>query len=277
MPNQGPNGWAREAYFLWYGLTFDYSRLRTWGSRTYAINHITAKDYGPRSETGIFVGLKPGVQVTIDYEIYLPHKNTFVTTGDAIFCEHVGRSEPERLLPPIMEADLGKPLNPENYQQLVDTVHYDEQEGVNYRVLKVYKSKGLVIVDRELYDPPNLKRRVIDTIHLGDALNMPIMAGTRNPKYTPSSSIRNADVATGKPDQEKQAVPIVKTAATIEELRLEAETSRPDELRSNATSGDSTRQSKRIRGRSVEETSALEVNLIDTWIEGSTNWMAELS
>ena len=153
MPNQGHNGWARKAYFLWYGLTFDYSRLRTWGSRTYAINHITAKDYGPRSETGIFVGLKPGVQVTIDYEIYLPHKNTFVTTGDAIFCEHVGRSEPERLLPPIMEADIGKPLNPENYQQLVDTVHYDEQEGVNYRVLKVYKSKGLVIVDRELYDP----------------------------------------------------------------------------------------------------------------------------
>ena len=65
MPNQSPNGWARESYFLWYGLTFDYSRLRTWGSRAYALNHITAKDLGPRAESGIFVDTKPETGVTI--------------------------------------------------------------------------------------------------------------------------------------------------------------------------------------------------------------------
>ena len=54
MPNQGPDGWASEAYFLWYGLTFDYTKLRTWGNRCYALNHITAKDFGARSEPGIF-------------------------------------------------------------------------------------------------------------------------------------------------------------------------------------------------------------------------------
>ena len=63
----------------------------------------------------------------------------------------------------------------------MDTVHYDEQEGVNYRVVKIYSSKGLVVVDRQLYDPPNQKRRLTDTIHLGDTLGMPMMAGVINP------------------------------------------------------------------------------------------------
>jgi len=39
--------------------------------------------------------MKPGVGITIEYEIFVPHKNTFINTGDVIFCEHVGRYEPE--------------------------------------------------------------------------------------------------------------------------------------------------------------------------------------
>ena len=55
-----------------------------------------------RSIAGIFASMKPENPVTCDYEIYLPAKNIFVTTWDVIFCEHVGRNEPERLLPPSM-------------------------------------------------------------------------------------------------------------------------------------------------------------------------------
>ena len=93
------------------------------GKVAYALNHIKAKVYGTRAEPGIFDGMKPGAHVTIDYEVHLPHKNTFITTGGATFCEHVGRSEPERLLPPITEVKAGKPLSPANYQRLVNTVH----------------------------------------------------------------------------------------------------------------------------------------------------------
>jgi hypothetical protein len=170
MPNQSIDGYVREAYFLWYGLTFNYSRLRTWGCRAYAMNHITKKDYGNRSVAGIFVGMKPENPLIYDYEIYLPAKDVFVTSGDVIFCEHVGRSEPECLLPPLtMLSDTGRPLEVADYQYLVDTVHMDNKEGVQYKVLKVYKHKGLACVDRVLFDPdvPNAEGGMINTVHLG--------------------------------------------------------------------------------------------------------------
>ncbi len=47
LPNRTPDGIVREAYYLWYGFTFDYSLLRTFGTRSYAMNQIVANDFGP--------------------------------------------------------------------------------------------------------------------------------------------------------------------------------------------------------------------------------------
>ena len=195
MPNQSIDGYVREAYFLWYGLTYNYSRLRTWGCRAYAMNHITKKDYGNRSVAGIFVGMKPQNPLTYDYEIYLPAKDVFVTSGDVIFCEHVGRSEPERLLPPLSTlSDISVPLEVNDYQYLVDTVHMDNEEGVRYKVLKVYKFRGLACVDRILYDPddPNAVGGMIDTVHLLDVLGYPILLGKQNMRYQPVPAVEQA-------------------------------------------------------------------------------------
>jgi hypothetical protein len=124
MPNSTKDGVTREAYFKWYGLMFDYSTLRVFGSRAYALNHIRLKDYGSRSVPGIYVGYKQSNPITYEYELYLPSKNVFITSGDVIFCEHVGRSEPERLLPPIMEITNTETHDVEQYQYLlVDTIH----------------------------------------------------------------------------------------------------------------------------------------------------------
>ena len=65
--------------------------FKNMGCRAYALNHITKKDFGARSVAGIFVGMKPNNPITYDYELYLPAKNVFVTSGDVIFCEHIGR------------------------------------------------------------------------------------------------------------------------------------------------------------------------------------------
>ena len=133
--------------------------------------------------------MKPQNPLTYDYEIYLPAKNLFVTSGDVIFCEHVGRQEPERLLPPILTLNETRAqLRVEDFQNLVDTVHLDNDEGVRYKVLKVYKSKGLNVVDRVLYNPdvPNAVGGTIDTIHLLDAVGYPILLGKQNPAYHPS-------------------------------------------------------------------------------------------
>jgi hypothetical protein len=152
LPNQVSSGYVREAYFQWYGLTFDYSLLRVFGSRAYALNHIRLKDYGNRSVPGIFVGFKQQNAITTDYRIYLPSKNVFVDTSDVMFNEHVGRAQPERLLPPLIDLPTSATLDVSKYQDLVDTVHFDNEECITYKIIKVYSHRGVVSVDCVIYD-----------------------------------------------------------------------------------------------------------------------------
>ena len=86
MPNATMNGYTREAYYKWYGLMFDYSRLRTWGSRAYALHHTTYKDFRTKSTPGIFVGMIQS-DIQYQYELFLPNAGagTFITYNDVIF------------------------------------------------------------------------------------------------------------------------------------------------------------------------------------------------
>ena len=83
------------------------------------------------------------------------------------------------------------PLRVIDYQYLVDTVLMDIEEGVRYRVLKVYQFKGLNCVDRVLYDPddPNAEGGTYDTVHLKDVLGYPILLGKRNKDYQPAPTV----------------------------------------------------------------------------------------
>ena len=80
-PNQTPDGFAREAYYKWYGVVFDYVKLRTFGSRAYVMSHHVT-DMGSRAEEGILVGFESNYRPTYTYKIYLPHKNVKVCSGD---------------------------------------------------------------------------------------------------------------------------------------------------------------------------------------------------
>ena len=187
LPNSVDGGYVREAYFKWYGLTFDYSLLRVFGARAYALNHIRLKDYGSRSVPGIFVGFKQTNPITTDYCIYLPSKNVFITSGDVMFNEHVGRAQPERLLPPLIDLPDLDAIDVSKYQDLVDTVHFDNEECITYKVIKVYDLRGVASVDRVIYDYANPDSIIgnIDTIFLLDALSYPILLGKENPEYIP--------------------------------------------------------------------------------------------
>ena len=186
-PNRTPDGYAREAYYKWYDSMFDYSKLRTFGSRAYVILHQVT-DMGSKAEEGILVGFESNFRPTYTYKIYLPHKNVRVCSGNVNVCEHVGRTEPERLLTPIIELQReGETLDVEKYQHLVGTVHYDNKEGVQYLVVKVYSKGGIAQVDRVLYntsDKDSSSRRHVDTVYLGDVITYPIILGKPNPRYT---------------------------------------------------------------------------------------------
>ena len=180
LPNRTPDGIVREGYYQWFGLTFDYSLLRTFGARSYAMNQIVANDFGPRSEEGIFVGFDKG-QVSILRMVYLPNKNTFVAAGDGQMSEHVGRPQPERLLPLISDSDREYTLA--DFAYLNGTLHRDPHEGVNYKVIKVYIHKGLIVVDRVLYDtssPSSTERKTYDKIHVRDVAAYPMLDSRGN-------------------------------------------------------------------------------------------------
>ena len=188
LPNQTPDGIVRDAYFMWTTLTFDYSLLRTFGARAYAMNQITANDFGARAEEGIFVGFDRSL-VSIIRMVYLPSKNVCVPAGDGQMSEHVGRPQPERILPLISETDREYKL--EDYLYLKDTLHRDPHEGVNYKVIKVYIHKGFIVVDRVLYDisNPSLKRKTYDTVHARDVATYPIIDDRGEPLYVFANNI----------------------------------------------------------------------------------------
>lgn len=61
----------------------------------------------------------------------------------------------------------------------------DNEEGVRYQVLKVYKRRELACEDLVLYnlDNLNIEGRTIDSMNLKDVLGYPIWLGKRNEKY----------------------------------------------------------------------------------------------
>ena len=272
MPNQTADGWAREAYYLWTGLTFDYSLLRTWGSRCYAINHLGNKDFRDKSVEGILVGMKEAnCYITTDYEIYLPEKNKFITTGDVLFCEHVGRKEPERLLPPILEIpkDLTA-LYPEDYEALIDTIHYDNVEGVQYKVLKVYVHKGLVVVDRVLFDPnlPEHISNIIDTVHLRDVLGYPIISGKTNVRYRPETPELSTQGSQPPRDMPVEMPPKIIPDAREEQLNRKRSTT--IEQRSNVSKK---AKSGRVGLRSSDSVQPV----VDSLDENDSSWEHQIS
>ena len=89
--------------------------------------------------------------------------------------EHVGRPQPGRLLPLISESDREYTLA--DFAYLNGTRHRDPHEGVN-KVVKVYIHKGLIVVDRVLYDtssPSSTKRKTYDTVHARDVATYPML------------------------------------------------------------------------------------------------------
>ena len=85
--------------------------------------------------------------------------------------------------PTLTHPNAASDLQVKDYQNLVDTIHFDNEEGVRYRVTKVYKLRGVPSVDRVLYNEanPDALGGTIDTIFLENAINYPILLGKKNP------------------------------------------------------------------------------------------------
>ena len=70
-----------------------------------------------------------------------------ITSGDIVFYKNVDRSTPERLLPLMTTLPSGeKSLLPGDIQYFMDIAHIDNEEGVLYMVLFVYRTSGAAMV-----------------------------------------------------------------------------------------------------------------------------------
>jgi len=60
-----------------------------------------------------------------------------------------------------------KSFLPQDYQYLIDTVHKDNDEGVLYKVLKVYRKHGAVVIDRVIFeiDKPNQPGGTVNCVY----------------------------------------------------------------------------------------------------------------
>ena len=78
-----------------------------------------AKDFGARSIAGIYVGMKSYTPIFIEYKIYLPTKDVIITSGDVVFSEHTGRTEPEKTPSSADDASTrSKSFLPQDYKYL---------------------------------------------------------------------------------------------------------------------------------------------------------------
>ena len=102
-----------------------------------------------------------------------------------MFCE-IDRSYSEHLLPPLLTLPSGaEKLDVNDFQNLVDTIHLDNDEVVQYRVVKVFKSHGVTAVDRVLYNANNPRAigGTLDNVFLDNVIEYPIILGKSNPNY----------------------------------------------------------------------------------------------
>ena len=102
-----------------------------------------------------------------------------------MFCE-IDRSYSEHLLPPLLTLPSGaEKLDVNDFQNLVDTIHLDNDEVVQYRVVKVFKSHSVTAVDRVLYNANNPRAigGTLDNVFLDNVIEYPIILGKSNPNY----------------------------------------------------------------------------------------------
>jgi hypothetical protein len=92
-----------------------------------------------------------------------------------------------------------KSFLPQDYQYLVDTVHMDNDEGILYKVLKVYRKRDAFVVDRVIFetDKPNNPGGITDCVYLSDILQYPIILGKSNPRHSGNTT---SSIATARQD-----------------------------------------------------------------------------
>jgi hypothetical protein len=84
IPFVGNGRFQRDPYFLWTGKTFDYAKLRIFGSRCYALKTDLKKDMSPRARMGIYVGHADSSNA---YLVYIPTEDRICVTEDVRFQE----------------------------------------------------------------------------------------------------------------------------------------------------------------------------------------------
>ena len=169
----------RDPYTQWFGKTYDYSKLRTWGC--IAVAHISKqiKNRLPPGVRGIFVGVK-----NAEYQVYVPETNTLLSTADVTFHEVVNTIP--STVTEILEASAGRQhfdgIDPssdqllfrvEDFNGYVNTVHYDTQDKLYYVVTKIRVTKGSVVADRLACLPSELD--VVDVVLAAHLLEYPLI------------------------------------------------------------------------------------------------------
>ena len=135
-----------DPYTKWTGRTYNYKRLRVWGCE--AIVHIPnpIKNRLPTGIKGIFVGV-----VGTTYEVYIPERGTTMSSGDVTFHEQIENEDilkqrmvEERVITPGAKTEY----EITQFEKYRDTVHYDHEDKLYFKVIDIRIQKGQIVADR---------------------------------------------------------------------------------------------------------------------------------
>jgi hypothetical protein len=101
----------RDPYNIWTERTFDYSRMRIFGSKCYALRTDMGKDFSRRADMGIFVGHADNSNA---YLVYVPSSNKIISTENIRFYERATDVFAEQITPVEVDSlsdELQRQLN----------------------------------------------------------------------------------------------------------------------------------------------------------------------
>jgi hypothetical protein len=151
-------------------------RQRIWGCKAYVLKPKAArrKDFDDKAYSGFHAGYADDDR---GYEIYIPELDKIVTSVH-VLCNEVIPNPTDEYYRELQRLNVvtaeGPPRDPATYQYLVGLDHLDDEDGLTYKVTRIDKVKGYIIVAyRRL-----VTRRASDTreemvpIHIADICRM---------------------------------------------------------------------------------------------------------
>ena len=172
-------GWITPHEYLTREVP-DLGYFRVWGCKAYVRKNRTDihKDWQDKAKIGYFVAYSFD-DGALGYKVYLPSKDSTVTSIHVLFDENIPTREEEYFLEidalKVKVADA--PKTTEDFKHLIGMYHIDDESSLLYVVNRIVVRKGLIVAYRSLVTAGTATIEDTTPIHIADVERMTLASG----------------------------------------------------------------------------------------------------